>query len=362
MDKDKSEKLKEILNKTLSFEDIEKKLKEEIKASSLRKKDLQEEKDKEEIPQEKIDKVKKDKNTQEQNKIKKKDKESITPTKKQKTHNHKKVLNKNVVIPNVRKKEKETSSINIFIYIALIIAMILLAVVIYLFTKGNLQETQEISNKSNLITLSNEEMILKKNIEKLKNTENILKKSIKEKIENLEKKAEETPDLIDATPIKEATKEKVKIEIKEVIKERIVTKIIKLDKNNFKIFYNSTKYNTLKCYNFKAGDTFPTKSCKTSINKFFKKNKDAIRFEIIPVIAQKDNLNFNKLKPNITNLDKKFQEKVKEYMNRGLSRERVLETSWYIIDRFGKDTVLTPTNYYVKSAKNNKGVIIKAYH
>lgn len=371
MDKDKSEKLKEILNKTLSFDDIEKKLKEEIKASSLRKKDLQEiensknikeEKAEKEITQEKTNKVKKEENKEEKNKVKKKDKEPVTPIKKQKTHNHKKVLNKNVVIPNVRETKKETSSINIFIYLASIIAIILLAVVIYLFTKENSKEVQIVSNNSSIKTLSKEEIILNKNIEKLKNTENILKKSIQEKIENLEKKAEEVPAKIDSTPIKESTKEKVRIEIKEVIKEKIVTKVIKLDKNNFKIFYNSSKYNTLKCYNFKAGDTFPTISCKKSINKFFKKNKDAIRFEIIPVIAQKDNLNFNKLKPNITKLDKKFQEKVKEYMNRGLSRERVLETTWYIIDKFGKDTVLTPTNYYVKSAKNNKGVIIKAYH
>jgi len=61
-------------------------------------------------------------------------------------------------------------------------------------------------------------------------------------------------------------------------------------------------------------------------------------------------------------MDKAFQDRVKEYMYRGLSRERVLETTWYIKDVLGEDTILTPTNYYVKSKKNNKGIIIKAYH
>ncbi len=68
------------------------------------------------------------------------------------------------------------------------------------------------------------------------------------------------------------------------------------------------------------------------------------------------------MKDNIKQMDKAFQDRVKEYMFRGLSRERVLETSWQIKDILGEDTVLTPTNYYVKSKKNNKGIIIKAYH
>lgn len=38
MDKSKSEKLKEVLNQTLSSEEIEKKLKEEIKQTALKKK------------------------------------------------------------------------------------------------------------------------------------------------------------------------------------------------------------------------------------------------------------------------------------------------------------------------------------
>ncbi|PLY06838.1 MAG: hypothetical protein C0625_07805 [Arcobacter sp.] len=152
------------------------------------------------------------------------------------------------------------------------------------------------------------------------------------------------------------------IKIKEVIKEKIVTKIVKLDKKNFKEYYNSSKYKTLKCYNFKEGDVFPDIQCKTDLKKFLKDNKDALRFEVIPVIAENDNKVFLKMQSNIQNMNKDFQEKVKEYMFKGLSRDRVLETSWYIKDTLGEDTILTPTNYYVKSKKENKGIIIKAYH
>lgn len=68
------------------------------------------------------------------------------------------------------------------------------------------------------------------------------------------------------------------------------------------------------------------------------------------------------MKNALDSKDEKFIAIVKEYMYRGLSRERVLETSSQIKSILGEDIILTPTNYYVKSTKNNKGVIIRAYH
>ena len=74
------------------------------------------------------------------------------------------------------------------------------------------------------------------------------------------------------------------------------------------------------------------------MKKFLNANKNALRFEIIPVIAQDDNLIFDKMKNNLKSMDKEFQNRVKEYMFRGLSRERVLETSWQVKDILGEDT------------------------
>ena len=303
MDKNKSEKLKEILNQTLSSEDIEKKLKEEIRNSALKKK------------KEKIQ----EKEEQELEEVQEK-KESFKTIEKTKTSKE----NKN---PKKELKNKDIG-INILLYLVGIIAILLLAIVIYLFTNEKEIKTNKVS-----------EITKEKNI----TSTNSKKIELKEEVKTSEKPKEI-------------------IKIKEVIKEKIVTKTIKLDKKNFKEFYNSSKFNTLKCYNFKAGDTFPTSKCKNDLKEFLVKNESALRFEVIPVIAEDDNKIYQKIQSNIKTMDKEFQEKVKEYMFRGLSRERVLETSWIIKDILGEDVILTPTNYYVKSVKNNKGIIIKAYH
>ncbi len=310
MDKSRADKLKEILNQTLSSEEIEKKLKEEVKQTTTKKtsKENSEEYKKEESP-----------------------------------------LNKKVKIPNIRDKKRENININIILYLTMIIVILLLSIVIYLFLK-------EPKEQKNQATIKKEKIIEEEKTIKEKFESPDEETQDKIEINNLEKK------LIENEGIGKETKHKPKIQIKEIIKEKVVTKVTKLDKKNFKEYYNSTKYNTLKCYNFEAGNIFPDKECTNSLEKFLTTNKNAIRFEVIPVIADVDYTIFKNLDENIKNLDKNYQERIKEYMLRGLSRERVLETSWRIKDVLGKDTILTPTNYYVKSKKDNKGVIIKAYH
>ena len=378
MDKSKSEQLKEVLNKTLSSEEIEKKLKEEMKQSAL-KKNLDEKKQRQEEPQLKNKEalesletsIKRENHHTEiyqEETIKEKSKKEETP------------LDKEVVIPTIRDKKKENKNMNMLLFLVIIIALLLLGIVVYLFTKDENKQLElkevkvekEVNLDNKVLTIKNDNKDEVKKILTIKNDnkENELKEntvSKKEiKIEKETKPLEENKEIkIKKTPInKNVTKEepKTKVVIKEIIKEKIVTKEIKLNKDNFKKYYNSSKYNTLKCYNFKASDIFPDNSCKNDLKKFLNANKKAIRFEIIPVIAQDDNQIFDKMKDNIKQMDKTFQDRVKEYMFRGLSRERVLETSWQIKDILGEDTVLTPTNYYVKSKKNNKGVIIKAYH
>lgn len=338
MDKNKSEKLKEILNQTISQEEIEQKLKKEIKNAA---KEKAEQKIKADADAKKFEETKKETKNLEEQKIKK-DNTKIEIKEEPLLNTNKK--EKKVVIPSVRNKKKESFDINILIYLVGAIAILLFLVVIYLFiNKDNL-------SKSNTVT-NNKMTPAKVYTKEVKENKEVIKETIVKVQEN-------TKEIIK----EEKPKEIIKEVIKEVIKEKIVTKVVPLDKKNFKSYYNSTKYNSLKCYNFKAGDIFPTSICKNNLVKFLKDNKNAIRFEIVSVIGKSDNIIFNKMQENIKSMDKAFQNRVKEYMNKGLSRERVLETTWYIKDILGEDTILTPTNYYVKSKKNNKGIIIKAYH
>ncbi|MGB6329207.1 MAG: hypothetical protein WBF48_09770 [Halarcobacter sp.] len=354
MDKNKSEKLKEILNQTLSTEDIEKKLKEEIKNNAIKKEFI-----KEQIKE------------QEDNEIKNIEEEIKTTKDKAKEE---------VIIPDIRKNKKEEKGLNLFLYLVIIITVLLLSITVYLFTSPS-QKTNQIKSKQKEIIIepknTKEELVLI-NKDKKEISEKILilekdididkkieeQKNKEENKEENEKKNKTTEKQDEPLALKsktEAKSEEVKI-VKEDIKEKIVTKTIRLNKKNFKKYYNSLKYNTLKCYNYKAGDIFPTTKCKANLKKFLFANKNALRFEVIPVIAEDDNKNFYKMEKNIEKMDKNFKAKVKEYMAKGLSRERIIETSWYIKNILGKDTILTPTNYYVKSKEKNKGIIVKAYH
>lgn len=251
MEKSKEEQLKAILNKTLSNEEIEEKLKKEVKKK-----------------------------------------------------------NKTII---KEKQQQRKKIFNILLYSVIALALILQIIVIYLLIKDLSKEEEKISSsKVNNITENNKK-----------------KTNSKEKI---------------------------------VIKEKIVVKIEDLSKNNFKKFYNSNKYNTLKCYKYKQGETNLDKTCKKSIEKFLVDNKKALRFEITSVIGESDYIVFNKLEKNIQNLDKKYKNKIKEYLLKGLSTKRALEVYWDIKDKLGKDTIITSPNYYVVSKKNNRGVIIKAYY
>lgn len=154
----------------------------------------------------------------------------------------------------------------------------------------------------------------------------------------------------------------------EVVKEKVVTKvetktkIVDLDNKNFRKFYYTQKSKVLRCYDFKANSSLVTKQCKDKITDFVKNTKNLTRVEIIAVVAQDDNVLFNKIKDDISKQNKSVQKEVQEYLIRGFSRQRVIETASFIRDNLNEYTVVTPTNYYVKSAKDNKGVIIKGFY
>lgn len=351
MDKSKADKLKEVLNQTLSSEEIEKKLKDEMKQNAQKKISQNQNQENEQ------NEIKSIENKTEETKIEKKQEQSSKENIKTQTINKdsKKTqspLNKKVDIPNIREKKKDANNMNTILYLVILIAILLLAIVIYLFTSTS-ESTKEVPK----IKVEKKELNEKTSDIKLEKIE--LKK---EEVKKPEIKEEANKKTLEEIKIKEEKQLEPKVIIKEVIKEKIITKPIKLDKKSFKKFYNSSKFNTLKCYHFKAGSIFPNKTCKDSLGKFLKQNENAIRIEIIPVIAQADYIVFKQLEQSIKTLDKAYQDRVKEYMFRGLARQRVLEVTWQVRDILGSDTLLTPTNYYVNSKKENKGVIIKAYH
>lgn len=297
MQKEKEEQLKEILTQKLSSKEIEEKLKEETK--NLKESKEQENK---EIDEDKhIDDVK---------------------------------------IPFIKDKEHdEEKESNLLLYLVATVAVLLLALTIYLFTSDNF------SSKPIKTQITTEEP-----------QTNEIKQIVKEE---LEKVVEEVKDeVVEEKVMKEEPKEI----IKTVVEKQIIEKEVILEKGNFKKYYNSLKFNTLKCYNFKTANSKPDETCLKELKPFLEKNKDAIRFEVIPVMSNEDNTLFEGLKKALDNKNKKYVQRVKEYMLRGLSRERVLETSWKIKEILGEDIVLTPTNYFVKSKDANKGVLIRAYH
>lgn len=98
----------------------------------------------------------------------------------------------------------------------------------------------------------------------------------------------------------------------------------------------------------------PTNACKKSLTKFLEDNKKAIRLELIGVVGIDDIKKANSLAKD---------EKIQEYIIRGIARDRVIEASWFIKELLkDKNAVITPVNYYIKSKKNNKGLVLRAYN
>lgn len=136
------------------------------------------------------------------------------------------------------------------------------------------------------------------------------------------------------------------------------------EKKYFNQMYNSKNYDTFKCYSYVDGKiSLPLKECKESLDKFLNKNKHANRFEIVPLVSDSDSVIYNDIEKDLVNKPEKMQKKIKEYLNIGLSSERILESVWYIKKILGEATIVTSSQYYVKSEnKDEKGVIIRAYH
>ena len=140
------------------------------------------------------------------------------------------------------------------------------------------------------------------------------------------------------------------IKPKEITKEKIIT-ITKIDKKNFREIYYSDKFKTFKCYDYEGANFTPSKFCKKSLINFAKNNKEALRFQVISVISNKD-----------INSYTNFKQATQDLLLNGLSIKRISEITWDVKRVLGNDIIITSNNYYVKSKENNSGIILKAYY
>lgn len=254
------------------------------------------------------------------------------------------------------KQENTKNKNNLTVPTLISIVLVLVIAIIYLFYRQN-----EIINNfaQKELTIKEELKSLQENLNETK--EEPIKQMSDEITEEKTPSKEELPIVVTKENDNiEEKPEEIKPTIQEIIKvEKIVKELVNVD--NFKEFYNSSKFIELKCYDYEIASISPSNKCKKELNVFLEKNKNSLRFEIIPVIDENekelfksfDSIKLNNI-PKSTNL--------KRFVLRGLSRERVLEISWELKQKLGKDVILTPTNYYVESRAQNRGVIVRAYY
>ncbi len=158
------------------------------------------------------------------------------------------------------------------------------------------------------------------------------------------------------------TKPEVKTIVKTIIK-KVPTEVTN---NNYDevvknelfpaITSKSKDYKFVKCYDLKAGNYYLTPKCKRDIAKLVKNNKNAKRFEIIGVVDKED---FTTLYQQNQRTEESLL--LQKFNSMGLSRYRVLETSWFISKQLESKVKLTPVNYTITSKKDNRGTIVRAY-
>ncbi len=260
---------------------------------------------------------------------------------------------------SIKNNNKKTTN-NLVMYILIFINFILICIVFYVLITKNEANINLVTKENNTLTKQLDKKV--KQISKIKPDTN--KEQNKNDIKQLKDK-----HMKQVTIMNEEIK---KLKRNHTAQSAIMNEKIKLLENkkgqnislvsrsDVKKLFHSKKFKLLKCYKSKKGSNILSKNCKDSIKKFISKYKDLARFEIIGVIAKDDDVLYNKL--NTNNLSEDLKKIVKEYLLKGLARERVLEAFWHIKEVLKSDIIMIPTNYYVKSLKESKGILIKAYY
>lgn len=128
-----------------------------------------------------------------------------------------------------------------------------------------------------------------------------------------------------------------------------VEKATATDRSNFK---------TYTCKEFEKGSIAVPRSCKKALYGFIDKYKtQAKEFEIIGMVDKTEFKLIQNLEDVYGNDEVK---RVKKYVQIGLSRQRVIETTWLAKERLNNNMKVGAVNYTVYS-KNKRGFVIRAY-
>jgi len=247
--------------------------------------------------------------------------------------------------------QQKQSSNNFLIYTLIVIILILIVFIGYIYKTKDFFDKTEHSNK-----------YVKKNEINFDDLPSFIKDDYVLKSTHNEKLSELNSDITRLNSIKNDSNTDMRVEPKIIEKIVEVEKVIEvkvnekgevlpslpIDKKNFK---------TYTCKSFKTGSIKVPQNCKRALYSFLNTNKDAKMFEVIGLTDKQEfrlirNLEDVYGKNNIGNLA--------EYTKMGLSRQRVVETSWLIKEHLGKWTSIGTVNYSV-TAKNKRGFVIRAY-
>jgi len=118
------------------------------------------------------------------------------------------------------------------------------------------------------------------------------------------------------------------------------------------------KFKTYTCKSFEKGSITVPKSCKKELYSFIDKYKlKAKEFEVIGMVDKTEFKLIQNLEDVYGNDEVK---RVKKYVQIGLSRQRVIESTWLVKERLEKNKKIGAVNYTVYS-KNKRGFVIRAY-
>lgn len=122
---------------------------------------------------------------------------------------------------------------------------------------------------------------------------------------------------------------------------------------------NRSKYKTYTCKDFQKGSIVVPKSCKQELYRFLDKYQSTTKeFEVIGMV---DHTEF-KLIRNLEDVYGTSEVKeVKKYVQIGLSRQRVIETTWLIKEYLETANKIGAVNYTVYS-NNKRGFVVRAYY
>lgn len=120
----------------------------------------------------------------------------------------------------------------------------------------------------------------------------------------------------------------------------------------------SKQYKTYTCKSFEKGSILVPKSCKKELYAFLDTYKtQAHKFEVIGMV---DDTEF-KLIRNLEDVYGSSEVKeVKKYVQIGLSRQRVIETTWLAKQHINNAVKVSAVNYTVYS-DDKRGFVIRAY-